>query len=223
MLKINSCIMLCHCHHRDDRLSWALYEFDEELDELVALCDASTVEYAVRNFKSGKRQREWLAVRLALKELSGCEIAIAYKPDGKPYRVDGKGYVSISHSGNLVAVALHDECDIGIDVELRSSRISAVRGRVLSPAEEMALDSSNEEGALLLHWSAKESFYKIIGNRGGSFVDSFRVSPFKVAAEGSFGISYLQDAEILKTCTVNYMLTNDFVLTFCVDTYGNTH
>ena len=129
MLKINSCIMLCHCHHRDDRLAWALYEFDEELDGLVALCDASTVEYAVRNFKSGKRQREWLAVRLALKELSGCEIAIAYKPDGKPYRVDGKGYVSISHSGNLVAVALHDECDIGIDVELRSSRISAVRGR----------------------------------------------------------------------------------------------
>ena len=84
MLKINSCIMLCHCHHRDDRLAWALYEFDEELDGLVALCDASTVEYAVRNFKSGKRQREWLAVRLALKELSGCEIAIAYKPDGKP-------------------------------------------------------------------------------------------------------------------------------------------
>ena len=125
--------------------------------------------------------------------------------------------MSISHSGNLVAVALHDECDIGIDVELRSSRISAVRGRVLSPAEEMALDSSNEEEALLLHWSAKESFYKIIGNRGGSFVDSFSVSPFKVAVEGSFGISYIKDGEVLKRCPVNYLLTDNFVLTCCVD------
>lgn len=220
MLKINSCIMLCHCHHRDDRLAWALYEFDEELDELVALCDASTVEYAVRNFKSGKRQREWLAVRLALKELSGCEIAIAYKPDGKPYRVDGKGYVSISHSGNLVAVALHDECDIGIDVELRSSRISAVRGRVLSPAEEMALDSSNEEEALLLHWSAKESFYKIVGNQGGSYAENFSVSPFTVGASGSFNISYNVADKLIKRVIVNYIVENEYVFTLCVDSEG---
>ena len=220
MLKINSCIMLCHCHHRDDRLAWALYEFDEELDGLVALCDASTVEYAVRNFKSGKRQREWLAVRLALKELSGCEIAIAYKPDGKPYRVDGKGYVSISHSGNLVAVALHDECDIGIDVELRSSRISAVRGRVLSPAEEMALDSSNEEEALLLHWSAKESFYKIVGNQGGSYAENFSISPFAVAALGSFNISYNVADKLIKRVIVNYIVENEYVFTLCVDSEG---
>jgi phosphopantetheinyl transferase len=131
--------------------------------------------------------------------------------------VDGKGYVSISHSGNLVAVALHDECDIGIDVELRSSRISAVRGRVLSPAEEMALDSSNEEEALLLHWSAKESFYKIVGNRGGSYAENFAISPFTVGASGCFYISYIDKGNLIKKLPVNYFVASDYVFTLCVD------
>lgn len=209
--------MHCRAHYNDGSLQWGIYEYDIDFASLALLCDSSQAEYAVKNFKSEKRRCEWLAVRAALRILSGCDADVAYTPEGKPLRVDGKGYISISHSGCYVAVALHRDCDVGIDVELRSSRVSAVRGRVLSAVEEDALDRENEAEALLLHWSAKESFYKIIGNRGGSFVESFRISPFEVEKNGSFDISYIKDGEILRRCAVDYVVSDDFVFTCCVD------
>ncbi len=211
--------MHCHIHYKDERLEWAVYEYDEDFAALSSLCTSSQTEYAVENFKSGKRRCEWLATRLALRELSGNDICVAYTSEGKPYREDGEGYLSLSHSGHFVAVALHKDCDIGIDVELRSSRIAAIRGRVLSDVEEKGLDRCSEADALLLHWSAKESFYKIIGNMGGSFTESFRISPFKVVKNGSFGISYIKAGETLKRCSVGYLVSDEFVVTCCVDSF----
>ena len=209
--------MLCRYHHRDGGLQLAVYEFDEDFSALASLCGPSLAEYASASFGSVKRRCEWLAVRVVVRMLLGSDAAIAYTADGKPLLADGAGHISISHSGNLVAVAVHDSRDVGIDVELRSSRVAAIRGRVLSAVEEEALDRHNETDALLLHWSAKESFYKIIGNRGGSFVESFRVSPFVVEPEGIFGISYTKDGETIKQCEVGYVVCDDYVLTYCTD------
>ena len=209
--------MLCRYRYIEGGLQLAVYEFDEDFSALASLCGPSLAEYASVNFGSVKRRCEWLAARVVARKLLGDNAAIAYTAEGKPLRADGTGYISISHSGNLVAVAVHDSCDLGIDVEMRSSRVSAIRGKVLSAAEEESLDRSNEQDALLLHWSAKESFYKIIGNRGGSFVESFRVSPFVVEPEGAFGITYAKDGETVKQCEVGYVVCDDFVLTYCTD------
>ena len=201
----------------DGGLRLAVYEFDEDFQALASLCGPSLAEYALACFGSIKRRCEWLAVRVVVRMLLGSDAAIVYTAEGKPLLADGSGHISISHSGNLVAVAVHDSRDLGIDVEMRSSRVAAIRGKVLSAAEEEALDRHNETDALLLHWSAKESFYKIIGNRGGSFVESFRVSPFVVEPEGVFVISYTKDGETVKRCEVGYAVCDDYVLTYCTD------
>ena len=205
--------MHCRAHYNDGSLQWGIYEYDVDFASLALLCDSSQAEYAVKNFKSEKRRCEWLAVRAALRILSGCDADVAYTPEGKPLRVDGKGHISISHSGCYVAVALHRDCDVGIDVELRSSRVSAVRGRVLSAVEEDALDRENEAEALLLHWSAKETMFKLMDDVAVDFIKHLRILPFKPEESGMFEAREYRSDEKRKFRS-HYDTHPHYVLTF---------
>lgn len=209
--------MRCCNHHIDNGLEWMICEFGESFAELsLLLGDASIAEYALNSFGSEKRRKEWLATRVVLRKMLGDDASIVYDAAGKPSIVRSDKSISISHSGNYVAVAVHSSSEVGIDIELISSSVERVRARFMSHDEEVAIDKCNEKVALLLHWSAKEAFYKIIGNRGGSFLDSFRIAPFTVSPTGSFPISYIKGQALIRQCLVSYIVDSDFVFTCCV-------
>jgi phosphopantetheinyl transferase len=151
-----------------------------------------------------------------LRKMLGDDASIVYDAAGKPSIAGSEKSISISHSGNYVAVAVHSSSEVGIDIEQISSPVERVRTRFMSHDEEVAIDKCNEKVALLLHWSAKEAFYKIIGNRGGSFLDSFRIAPFTVSPTGSFPISYIKGQALIRQCLVSYIVDSDFVFTCCV-------
>jgi phosphopantetheinyl transferase (holo-ACP synthase) len=116
-----------------------------------------------------------------------------------------------------VAVALHKEYSVGVDIELVGTKILKLYRRFLGSDEIDNLDKNCETVAMLLHWSAKESFYKIVGNRGGSYAANFSVSPFMVGESGSFSISYTADGRLIKKLPVTYIVGGDYVFTLCVD------
>ena len=212
------CIMrLCH-HHKDASLEWAVCCFDESFSELSALCDdASLVDYAIEHFGSEKRRCEWLAARVLINRLVGYSAEVCYSADGKPFFRNDPRCLSISHTDGYVAVALHREYNVGVDVEVIGAKVSKLYHRFFSLAEINSLDKKNELLAMLLHWSAKESFYKIIGNKGGSFAENFTVSPFTVCTSGEFLISYTDNGNLIKKLPVNYFVESDYVFTLCVD------
>lgn len=210
-------MQLCH-HHKDASLEWAICRFDEPFVELSALCDdASLVEYALENFGSEKRRCEWLAARILIKRLVGSNVQVCYSAEGRPQLSDGSRRISISHTDGYVAVALHKKYSVGVDVEVVGTKILKLYKRFLNDSEICSLDKNNETVAMLLHWSAKESFYKIVGNRGGSFAKNFTISSFTVDGTGCFSISYTENETLIKKLPVSYIVENDYVFTLCVD------
>ena len=87
------------------------------------------------------------------------------KPHGKP-KVDGLE-VSISHSGNWVALALTDATPIGVDVEeVRDAEVDGLAGIAFSPAELVAFEkvpTVRKKEAFFTYWSRKEAVVKATG------------------------------------------------------------
>lgn len=74
-------------------------------------------------------------------------------------------YLSVSHSNDLVAVAIDSKYRIGIDIEQPRDNLRRVLPRVLSP-EELSVYGVNEA---LKAWTLKEAAYKVADNPGADF------------------------------------------------------
>jgi 4'-phosphopantetheinyl transferase len=98
-------------------------------------------------------------------------VELSRTDTGKPI-VTGGVHFSISHSGDLILLALSRQCDIGVDVERRRDvpRVTELGERWLTAAEraEVArMAESNGEGdashAFLRVWTRKEARLKALG------------------------------------------------------------
>jgi phosphopantetheinyl transferase len=164
-------------------------------------------------FSAEKRKQEWLAVRVLLKELCGEEKKIAYLPSGKPYLEDGSAFVSFSHTSGYVAVALHPSAEVGVDIEQYGTRVQRVASRFIREDEKVSVDSGDEIYALLLHWSAKETMFKLMEDEAVDFIKHLHILPFVPEESGTFhACEYRsgQEQEFL----IHYDTHPDYVLTF---------
>ena len=158
---------------------WAVREIREPVDDLLALLQKKELYLPyLSQITSENRKREWLTVRVLLKELLGEEKEILYSSSGKPYLSDNSYQISISHTKGFAAAALHSEMKIGIDIEHISPRIQKIRSRFMSEEEEANLDKEHEEIHLLLHWSAKESMFKVLDEQDLDFKTCLHINPF---------------------------------------------
>ena len=189
----------------------AIWHVTEDLDELFYLLpdDVSVREEANRRFKSQKRILEWVAVRVLLYDMLDRQVDIFYDDDGAPHLPDyEKMDISISHTKDYVAVALATEGEIGIDIEQIADRVEKVRERFVREDEQ-----AQNINQLLLHWSAKETAFKMLHRRKVDFLKHFKVLPFKEEQEGTFQLQeFKTDDE--QVVNVNYKIFPDFVLTY---------
>ena len=86
-----------------------------------------------------------------------------YEENGKP--ICDNGYVSISHSRDMVAVCKSD-FPVGIDIELCNKNLDwqKLANRYFSSEELEYLSSNSCEDTFLELWTKKEAFSKISGN-----------------------------------------------------------
>lgn len=94
---------------------------------------------------------------------------------GKALSKDGSRYISISHTRGYVAVALHSSCEVGMDIEQYGTRVRKVASRFIRSDEEPAMMEGDEVYALLLHWSAKEALFKLMGVEEVDFIRHLRI------------------------------------------------
>lgn len=114
-----------------------------------------------QRFKSSKRQKEWLGVRLLLKHVLGSNVQIAYKSSGAPFLINSNKHISISHSGTLVAIALSNE-KVGIDLQIISDKPLKIKSRFLSNAEIQMMGGQLDALTAVKLWCAKEAVYKFL-------------------------------------------------------------
>lgn len=201
-------------YHDKQAEGWRIcvWHVTETLDELYALLpDDETVRgEAERLFRSHSRIVEWVAVRVLLCHMLGRQVPIHYHENGAPFLPDYEALdISISHTRGYVAVALAEEgLQIGIDIEQRTDKVTRVRERFIRNDEQ-----ADGTVPLLLHWSAKETAYKILHREHVDFRHHLRVLPFNAGNEGRFTLVESRTDEEQRM-TIHYRVFPEFVLTY---------
>jgi len=195
-------------------LTVAVWKVDETVEQLCSMFHQFSIyEESFARFSAEKRKQEWLAVRVLLKEILGEEKRIAYLPSGKPYLEDGSMHVSFSHTHGYVAVALHPSAEVGVDIEQYGTRVRRVASRFIREDEKVSIASGDEIVGLLLHWSAKETMFKLMDDQGVDFIDHLHILPFQQAESGTFEACEYRSGKGMGF-HVHYDTHPDYVLTF---------
>lgn len=194
---------------------WAIWRIDETVEELLDLSRSKNVRARdVAEIKHPRRKLEHLSTRLLLEYLTNSEAVITNLPNGKPLLVNGEFEISLSHTFGYSAAIVHPTNPVGIDIEAMTNQVVKVKERFLSPNELSAIDLNQEVTHLLVHWSAKESVFKAMGEDEVDFKDHMQVqTPFSLKTEGLFSIKEFR-TQSHKVYPISYISNADFVLTY---------
>lgn len=200
--------------------SWGgIWKITETLEEVCDMLPRSAYyrEQAFR-FVTEKRRIEYATVRLLIFTLTGEEPQVEYLPSGRPFFRDGGLRLSISHTHGYAAVLLSEKHDVGIDIEAFSERIMRLKERITDSEEE-----ARTAYELLLHWSAKESVFKILDEEGIDFKKNLTVRglicdarPGHAETKGNFSVYYHLPDGKTGVLPIRYETTADFVLTYAL-------
>lgn len=198
---------------------WGIWKVTESFAELRdKLSAALPYDKELQTMKSPSRRMEYVAVRVLLKTLLGEEYSILHYPSGKPFLENGSLKISISHTKGYVAVGVHPQREVGIDIEQRTDKVCKVRSRFVREDEMLgeALMSEEERlSLLLLHWSAKETLYKLINSSEVDFLDHLKIRDFPLSSSGHFMAEEYR-TENRNLFSVSYWAHPDFVCTWSV-------
>ena len=207
-----------------DGIRVVVWHVTEEYEELLSMLpDADSVQNeAEQQFSSEFRRVEWTAVRVLLYTVLDRQVHISYNEQGAPLLPDYEGlHISISHTKGYVAIALSETAVVGIDVEqierLDTSNQFNDKEKVPRVEKVRSRFMRNDEYAetivgMLLHWSAKETVFKVLGREGVDFQDEMKVQPFdETQYEGDFQLEDLKEED---TYIIYYKVFDDFVLTY---------
>lgn len=137
----------------------------------------------------GKSQALWkaMALQLLAEHSDNGWRAVGHFPGGAPFFEDENRRVSITHSGNFMAIAWMPESDrvlkeefdksssLGIDAEKKDrGQVLKIRPRFLSE-QELQLAPEDDTEANILLWTIKEAVYKAALTPGLDFREQIRI------------------------------------------------
>ena len=164
-----------------------------------------------------KRKKEFLIVRILLKEILGFSPEIIYEETGKPKLANSTLNISISHSNDLV-VAFISEKHIGIDVENYERDISKIARRFLHSSEiEFIERSANKQHLKIILWSAKEAIFKCCRQQGIQFNREIIIKPFRVKENEEF-LGERNGSELINQFKLWFFYVENNVVVYCVET-----
>lgn len=203
-----------------DTLLLGIWKITESADELsVMYYGEEQPDSDFSRFKGEQRRCEWLASRLLVRELLGKNAIVGKYKNGAPYIIDSSLHLSISHTRGYAAVAVSDK-NVGVDVEITTRSALEASKYFMNDEELLSLKSGDANLKSLLHWSAKEALFKVVGNLGGTFKENISVTPFNLDKCGSLKLSlHGVDEKYAGEYSVNYMIDGILLLTLCGDSF----
>ena len=160
------------------RIGWATNADLAAVNE--AAVQTRELEHAAQ-FKSELRRQQYIASRAMLRALLAehtgkpvLSFDLSADTRGKPECAGGPA-VSISHSGDIVACAVMDAGDVGIDIEFpgRARNVTGIAERYFSPGEAEWLASGPSDRFYML-WVLKEAWLKAKGTGISGGLDQLR-------------------------------------------------
>jgi phosphopantetheinyl transferase len=173
--------------------------FDDEKEKLSLL-------------KNEKRRLEFCAIRF-IRNQKNIPFSIAYNPIGAPYLVGSPMHVGISHSNDLVGLALAP-FKVGLDIELISDRILTIKNR-FTTSQEVALFSYAEAINLTIIWTIKEVLYKLAGRLEINLTSELMIN----SVEGDTANCLFLSAEGWRSVAVKFQEKNNYIISFNPSNY----
>jgi len=211
--------MLIRKEHTEDGGLLGIWKMDETREELLQLFPVhrrSEADKYLRDIRSERRSIEWLSTRLMLLDLLGKEQMILNRKDGSPYLDDGKNNISISHTKDYASILLHETSAVGVDIETRSERVVKIAGKFISDQEY--IDPTQKIVHQLLHWSAKETLFKLMNEQGIDFKQHLHIDPFTPAKEGLIMATETKTDQT-RSFRLHYEVHPDYVLTWAIKAF----
>lgn len=182
--------------------------FERELERLDAI-------------KHPQKRLEWLSSRLCLKELLKIDqpVESLNQWNGKPYLTDNSHQISYTHSGQYAAAIASSSGAVAIDIEARDKKRNPDTRRLFMNLEEKAIYEANPDEMLFLTvWSAKETLFKIVGQKGVSLRKhiALDIRNFGGRNNGILSGTVFKD-DLEHVYHVYYEICSDFVLTYSND------
>jgi len=196
---------------------WNITETEEELRVILDKTNPGPI--AADSFKNETRRKQWIASRILLATLlHNPDMEIIYNDFGKPFIKDSACHISISHSGDLAAIAISRSHAIGIDIEKIKGRIERITDRFLSNIELGSIGNENRLEILYIYWGAKESLFKLAGNPDVDFKKDIIIHSFDYlcnplrTCQSSMTVSGLK-----KDYTIYYKKILEYMLVYTYD------
>lgn len=197
-------------------LVWHVTETEEELKNLCSI-PADELE-EIEMYKSESQRRQKLAVRALLDEAFEEKVYLNHHDNGKPFIENEAINISITHTDKYVAIILHNEDDLGIDIESLDRDFSAVEKKALNEDEIDDLEDDKEEKneQLAIYWCAKEAIYKRMGVNKVDFAEQIDVESFNVRKEGELEATFIHKDGYEEEFDLEYITFDRHVLVWLV-------
>ena len=193
---------------------WQITETEQELIELSSTPSDEMEEISYIRSESQRKQR--LAVRAPLNEVFEEKVYLSHHDNGKPYLENMVTNISITHTEKYVAIILHDEEDLGIDLESLDRDFSAVEKRALSEDEIDDLDDERRNEQLAIYWCAKEAIFKRVSAYKVDFAEQIEVERFRPRGEGELEATFIHKDGYEEDFELEYMTFDRHVLVWVV-------
>ena len=193
---------------------WKITETEQELIELSSTPSDEMEEISYISSEALRKQR--LAVRALLNELFEDKVYLSHHENGKPYLENMATNISITHTNEYVAVILHEEEEVGIDIECQDRDFSAVEKKALSEDEIDDLDEDRKNEQLAIYWCAKEAIFKRVSAFRVDFAEQIEVEKFRPRGEGELEATFIHKDGYEGEFELEYMTFDRHVLVWVV-------
>ena len=167
---------------------WQITETEEELKELSSTPTDEMEEISFIRSESLRKQR--LAVRALLNTMFDDKVYLSHHDNGKPYIENNPINISITHTAKYVAVILHEDENVGIDIESLDRDFSVVEKKALSEDEIEDLEDEKRNEQLAIYWCAKEAIFKLLSRYNVDFAEQIEVERFRPRGEGELEATF---------------------------------
>ena len=201
----------------DNGAEIAVWQITETEDELKALSSVPSDEMEeISLFGSESQRKQKLAVRALINELFDEKMYLDHHDNGKPYLENCATNISITHTEKYGAVIIHDEDDLGIDIESLDRDFSAVEQRALSEDEIEDLDDDSRNEQLAIYWCAKEAIFKRMSQLRVDFAEQIEVEKFRPKGKGELEATFIHKNGHEEEFNLGYVIFDRHVLVWVV-------
>ena len=193
---------------------WQITETEEELKGLSSTPSDEMEEISFIRSESLRKQR--LAVRALLNTLFDEKVYLSHHDNGKPYLENNPVNISITHTEKYVAVILHEEENVGIDIESLDRDFSAVEKKALSEDEIDDLEDEKRNEQLAIYWCAKEAVFKLLSRYNVDFAEQIEIERFRPRGEGELEATFTSKKDDEEEFDLEYITFDRHVLVWVV-------